>query len=34
MGDRVKDALGSPKVWGVLALVGLGLFAAAGDRKR
>lgn len=34
MGDRMKDALGSPKVWGVLALVGLGLFAVAGDRKR
>jgi hypothetical protein len=34
MGERMGDALRSPNVWGVLALVGLWLYAAAGDRKR
>ena len=34
MADRMGDALKSPKVWGLVGVVGLALFAFAGDRKR
>ena len=34
MVDRARDALSSPKMWGLLALGGLAIFAVAGDKKR